>query len=387
MRNRILSPVVAAMLLSGIVLVSCKDDNNKDYYAPREIIASADVPSSELHLKPLNVECFGVKNIVAVDSMIVAFTNDKQAMIKVFDYSGNTIANLSPSGRAGNEFVSVYYDDQNTVIDGDRYLYVGDQNGIYLYNLSGSIRNGANLKPTKVIGRPDNWLMPTSWFNAFFRNDGSTFQYTGLSWEEQSYRAQLNADGTVSVVALDEIDYTYYTPQYVLIGPDSTITKYDIYNDVVDFKDPFLAQSLYNSHVRISDDGNKIVSASCYQDRMTFIDLESGDVFGVRCQDYVDYSKLADISDAEELSRNVIEGAMQVAMYDKYIFVLYNHNTRYEDLYQDKTVNTTIRIFTWDGRYTAQLVPDAPITNIAIDGNRLIAIDYDEHFYIADITL
>ena len=386
MRNRILSPIVSAMLLSGIVFVSCKDKKT-DYYAPREIIAPADVPLSELHLKPLDVECFGVKNIVAVDSMIVAFTNDKQAMIKVFDYSGNTIANLSPSGRAGNEFVSVYYDDQNTVIDGDRYLYVGDQNGIYLYNLSGSIRNGANLKPTKVIGRPDNWLMPTSWFNAFFRNDGSTFQYTGLSWEEQSYRAQLNADGTVSVVALDDIDYTYYTPQYVLIGPDSTITKYDIYNDVVDFKDPLLAQSLYNSHVRISDDGNKIVSASCYQDRMTFIDLESGDVFGVRCPDYVDYSKLADISDAEELSRNVIEGAMQVAMYDKYIFVLYNHNTRYEDLYQDKTVNTTIRIFTWDGRYTAQLVPDAPITNIAIDGNRLIAIDYDEHFYIADITL
>lgn len=386
MRKNILPIFVSAILITCIAFVSCKDKKT-DYYTPREIIAPTDVPSSELRLKPLDVECFGVKDIVAVDSMIVAFTNDKQAMIKVFDYSGNTIANLSPSGRAGNEFVSVYYDDQNTVIDGDRYLYVGDQNGIYLYNLSGSIRNGANLKPTKVIGRPDNWLMPTSWFNAFFRNDGSTFQYTGLSWEEQSYRAQLNADGTVSVVALDEIDYTYYTPQYVLIGPDSTITKYDIYNDVVDFKDPFLAQSLYNSHVRISDDGNKIVSASCYQDRMTFIDLVSGDVFGVRCPDYVDYSKLTDISDAEELSKNVIEGAMQVAMYEKYIFVLYNHNTRYEDLYQDKTVNTTIRIFTWDGRYTAQLVPDAPITNIAIDGNRLIAIDYDEHFYIADITL
>ena len=66
-----------------------------------------------------------------------------------------TIAMLSPSGRAGNEFLQVRYTNQNTVIDGDRHLYVEDDDYIYLYNLSGSIRNGANLKPQKLLELPD----------------------------------------------------------------------------------------------------------------------------------------------------------------------------------------------------------------------------------------
>lgn len=54
----------------------------------------------------MDLECFGVHDIIAVDSMIVTITSDKQAMIKVFDYSGNVLARLSPSGRAGNEFLT-----------------------------------------------------------------------------------------------------------------------------------------------------------------------------------------------------------------------------------------------------------------------------------------
>ena len=47
-------------------------------------------------------------------------------MIKVYDYDGQNIAKLSPSGRAGNEFLDVQYAWRNKTINGDRFLYLLD---------------------------------------------------------------------------------------------------------------------------------------------------------------------------------------------------------------------------------------------------------------------
>ena len=388
MRNSILFTVVSATLLSGIAFVSCKQKNrNNEYYTPREITAATDVPKYNLALNRMDLECFGVHDIIAVDSMIVTITSDKQAMIKVFDYSGNVIARLSPSGRAGNEFLTVSYCDQNSVIDGERHLILKDQDYIYRYNLTGSVRNGANLKPEKLLELP-NYEQRANGVSTFFRNDGSYFQYSGVSYNEitiPSSALDMLPDGTFRIKDGFKLpDFEFYPPSYVLIKPNGDTIKYDIYPSLPTFKEDYFADVLYHSVVRMSQDGNKVVIADAFQDRMTYIDLISGDMFGVRCPDFVDYALYSDRADLQSMT---VEGAYQMVIYKDYIYVLYDHNTAYEEDKEDKPIDATIRVFNWDGEFIADLIPNAPITNFYIDDKtgKLIAIDNDEQFYMTDL--
>ena len=372
--------LIACIIVSATVLNACKQ-KKEIFYTPREITASINVPQTKLPLERIDLECFGVHDIVAVDSMIVLFTSNKQSMIQVFDYSGQPIAKLSPSGRAGNEFLQVRYTDQNTVIDGDRYLYVESDGHYYLYNLSGSIRNGANLKPTKLLDLPDNIYLTHNYYT-LFRPDGSYFQYMGVSHNEiiiPSSAITSNDDGSISVNGFEIPEFEYYPPQYRFVKNDGDTIKYDIFPRLPQFDRPDYSQFLYYCQVRMSDDGTRVVAVNGYQDRMTFINLESGDVFGVRGPDFVDFTQIAD---NEDIFSSTVEGVMQVVTSGDYIYVLYDHNT-----VEDEDVNPTIRVFTWDGSFVAELIPDAPITNFFIDNDthRLFAYDWDEQFYTADL--
>ena len=372
--------LIASLIVSAAVLNACKQ-KKEIYYTPREITVSADVPQTKLPLERMDLECFGVHDIVAVDSMIVLFTSNKQSMIQVFDYSGQPIAKLSPSGRAGNEFLQVRYTDQNTVIDGDRYLYVESDGHYYLYNLSGSIRNGANLKPTKLLDLPDDMDLTHNYYT-LFRPDGSYFQYKGVSHNEiiiPSSAITSNDDGSISVNGFEIPEFEYYPPQYRFVKNDGDTIKYDIFPRLPQFDRPDYSQFLYYCQVRMSDDGTRVVAVNGYQDRMTFINLESGDVFGVRSPDFVDFAQIAD---NEDIFSSTVEGVMQVVTSGDYIYVLYDHNT-----VEDEDVNPTIRVFTWDGSFVAELIPDAPISNFFIDNStlRLFAYDWDEQFYTADL--
>ena len=368
------------LIICVIFLNACKQ-KKEIYYTPREITVSADVPKTKLPLERIDLECYGVHDIVAVDSMIVLFTSNKQSMIQVFDYSGQPIAKLSPSGRAGNEFLQVRYADRNTVIDGDRYLYVESDGHYYLYNLSGSIRNGANLKPAKLLDLPDNIYLTHNYYT-LFRPDGSYFQYMGVSHNEiiiPSSAITSNDDGSISVNGFEIPEFEYYPPQYRFVKNDGDTIKYDIFPRLPQFDRPDYSQYLYYCQVRMSDDGTRVVAVNGYQDRMTFINLESGDVFGVRGPDFVDFTQIAD---NEDIFSSTVEGVMQVVTSGDYIYVLYDHNT-----VEDEDVNPTIRVFTWDGSFVAELIPDAPITNFFIDNDthRLFAYDWDEQFYTADL--
>ena len=368
------------LIICVIFLNACKQ-KKEIYYTPREITVSADVPKTKLPLERIDLECYGVHDIVAVDSMIVLFTSNKQSMIQVFDYSGQPIAMLSPSGRAGNEFLQVRYADRNTVIDGDRYLYVESDGHYYLYNLSGSIRNGANLKPAKLLDLPDNIYLTHNYYT-LFRPDGSYFQYMGVSHNEiiiPSSAITSNDDGSISVNGFEIPEFEYYPPQYRFVKNDGDTIKYDIFPRLPQFDRPDYSQFLYYCQVRMSDDGTRVVAVNGYQDRMTFINLESGDVFGVRSPDFVDFAQIAD---NEDIFSSTVEGVMQVVTSGDYIYVLYDHNT-----VEDEDVTPTIRVFTWDGSFVAELIPDAPITNFFIDNDthRLFAYDWDEQFYTADL--
>ena len=65
--------LIACIIVSAIVLNACKQ-KKEIFYTPREITVSADVPKTKLPLERMDLECFGVHDIVAVDSMIVLFT-------------------------------------------------------------------------------------------------------------------------------------------------------------------------------------------------------------------------------------------------------------------------------------------------------------------------
>ena len=374
-----------ASLIGAMALSACKK-NAPVCYTPREITASADVPQYKLHLEPLDLECMGVHDVVAVDSMIVVISQNKESMIQVFDYSGQPIAKLSPSGRAANEFLDIIYMDQNTLIDGDRYLYLRDMTDMYLYNLSASIRKGANVKPLHLLKIPDEANLAMS-YRILFRPDSSYFRYMGVSHKGiiiPASAVQMNPDGSISFDPTDLPEDEFYPPKYTLFKADSSIVEFDVYPRLPDFSNPDHAMAWYPSYVRMSDDGNRVVAVESYQDRMTFIDLESGDMFGVRCPDFTDPAKHAD---SEFFPASIKEGVMQVDTYGDCIYVLYVHNT-IEEYENDAPIDASIRVFRWDGTFIADIIPDAPITVFSIDKStgRLIAFDWDEHFFTADLN-
>lgn len=373
-----------ASLIGAMALSACKK-SAPVYYAPREIVASAQVPQYKLHLEPMDLECMGVHDVVAVDSMIVVISSNKESMIQVFDYSGQPIAKLSPSGRAANEFLHVSYMDQNTLIDGDRYLYLRDLSDLYLYNLSASIRKGANVKPLHLKKIPYEADLATA-FRILFRPDGSYFQYMGVSHNEiiiPESALQMNPDGSISFNPADLPQEEYYPPKYTLFKADSSKVEFNVFPQLPDFSNRNHARPWYHSYVRMSDDAKRVVAVDSYQDRMTFFDLESGDMFGVRCPDFADPAKYAD---SNEFPTSVKEGVMQVETYGDCIYVLYVHNT-VEEYENDAPLDASIRVFRWDGTFIANIIPDAPIAVFSIDKStgRLIAFDWDEQFFTADL--
>ena len=144
-----ISRIKIILFVVSFAIISCR----QSYYSPREIIANTDIPLTDILFEELNIENSNPKSLLAVDSMVVVFSYDKQAMIQVFDYSGKQIAKLSPSGRAKNEFLSVKYAHRKSIINGDRYVYVLDpmKKEYYLYNLSASIRQGYNEIPIALM--------------------------------------------------------------------------------------------------------------------------------------------------------------------------------------------------------------------------------------------
>lgn len=95
-----------------------------------------------------------------------------------------------------------------------------------------------------------------------------------------------------------------------------------------------------------------------YQDRMTFIDLESGDMFGLRCNDFIDPKELADAT-IEEIANLCVRGVRQVVPFNDLLFILYDHRTVYEEEVLGKQPTTSIRVFTWSGEYIAELNPSS----------------------------
>ena len=334
-------------------IISCK----RSYYSPREIIANTEAPTIDLSFEEMNISCSGLLNLLAVDSVVVAFSSDKESMIQVFDYSGNQIARLSPAGRAKNEYLKIEYAWRNTIINGDRYLYLQDiiKNEYSLYNLSGSIRKGVNDNPT-VLKKKEMFVD-----NVFFRKDGSYFSYKSLSYD-------------------DPRDMVFYPPEYTLVYPDGKKRKYDIIPNVMYFShEEIFPARFFRSMVRMSDDGDKVVSVANYEDRITFINLVTNECFGLRCKDFVDITKYSDAS-METLSHMCCEGVDQVVVSDDYVFVLYDNRTVYEAEELEIPKKSTIRVYNWNGVYLAELKTNAALFDISIDfdNKTIIGMDYYE---------
>lgn len=348
------------LLLIIVSFISCRHT----YYSPREITANTDVSITDIELEELNIENCYPRSLLAVDSMVVVFSYDKEAMIKVFDYTGKQLAKLSPSGRAKNEFISVRYAHQKRIINGERYLYVVDptQEKYYLYNLSASMRQGYNETPT-VLMKKDRFLR-----SVYYREDGSYFTYKSISYD-------------------DARDLIFYPPEYSLIGSNGKTKKFNIVPDVMDFSfDDAFPEVFFHDIVRISDDGNRIVSVPFYEDRMTFINLESYDCFGVRGKDFIDIAEYNNTT-VDAICNVFHEAVSQVCVSDDFIYVLYDNRTINEADELGMPRNTTIRVFNWDGVFLAELKPNVELFDMSIDSDNgiLLGLDEDNRMYYSNL--
>ncbi len=349
------------LLVVSLAIISCKEN----YYSPKEIIANTKAPIVDIQLEEMNINSVGAHNILGVDSLIVIFGSDNTAMIQVYDYSGKQKARLSPSGRAGNEYLSVHYEYQSRISEGDRYIYLFDAiKGEYsLYNLSESMRLGYNANP-KILRKREPFIN-----NVFYREDGSYFTYKTLSYD-------------------DARDMYYYPPEFTLVKTNGKKKKFDIIPDVVTFPgNEVFADQFFHYSVRMSNDGKKVVAVSSYEDRMTFINLETNDCFGVRGRDFVDISKYREAS-VETICKKCIEGVDQVVVSDDLVFVLYDNRTVYEVEVLETPKISTIRVFNWNGDFLAELSLNVPLFDMSIDFDNgiLLGLDEEERIFKADLS-
>ena len=347
------------LLCIVFVFASCRNT----YYTPKQIDMSVDVPTYQLEFTKLPIECPGAFGVVGLESKAIVFTRDNRSFLQVFDYEGNIIAKLSPKGRAANEFQSVSINGQKFKIDNDYYFYVYDYPDYYLYNISGSIRAGANLTPKKVAEKSDHFMS-----KYLFREDGSYFSLR-----------------TVSEFGDPRDGFMFSPPEFTLHQTDGKLKKYNVYPDIVDYLNVG-PDMLYDSFIHMTNDLSTVYDFASYQDRITIFDLETGKTKGVRGPDFVDFSTLYGM-DMITIAKKLVNGYMDTEQIDNYLFVLYDQRTAYDDM-EDIPLNVCIRVLDLDCNLKAVIELGEPITSISYDreSKKLLANDGQENIYIADIT-
>jgi len=81
-------------------------------------------------------------------------------------------------------------------------------------------------------------------------------------------------------------------------------------------------------------------------------------------------------------------GVRQVCVVENGILLLYDKRSVYDAEVLEKPLDTTIRVYSWEGLYLAEINPSVILSDFSIDveNGYLIGLDEDEHFYIANIA-
>jgi hypothetical protein len=345
-------------LFFSVLFLSCSHDIrgggiNGECFIVEDIEVTHELVGEEIKL---NDPYYGIMSIV--DSVMFFYDpTTSSAQHYCFDIeTGEKICDFFPVGRGPNEFLNVTPIMQVYEENGEKksvFTAINEEKA-GVFNITKSVEQRKTVLDSVFDLEWRKYF--TRSFVSFFRNDETSF------WVfRQPERTTLN-------------DHHYSLPQYVKINyHDGEIKKvFDIYTNppIYNKEAERLNEDFYLSFNMIHPDNNKIAMAMGMLAQINILDLDTGDLRGI---------KIAGTPDFAYLSENP-ENFKQF-----YTFSDADNNYIY-GLYMDKKIAERkeswnadiVNVFDWDGNFAYKLHLDNGVDQIRIDsGNRsLYAINY-----------
>lgn len=303
-----------------------------------------------LHGEPLPIQVMGATDIVAVDSMLIVTTGNRNALFSVIN-TGNLSdrVDFGKTGRARNDFLDIpslfckHYLEEK---DGDLIMYVSVLNETKSVNLTRSIAKGS-----MVPGSMEDTEIPL-WKTIVHMYGETYFSYTNKIME--------------SPEVTDSVPYF----SIIRSGNESRIP---VYGQPIEADAQIYFLYAYYGLLCRKPDGTKMAFAMATKDYLHIMDMKNGTAVSIHRLGSADIDDKAD--------RNFKVQNQNADVSDNYIILLSPHNT-------DDGLSS-IRIFDWNGRLIGCHTLDRQVERITFDSENLVLYGLDsinEMFYKFDLS-
>lgn len=342
----------AVLLLASIMmLASCADSHVQTKRLTSKLIVQEYDLNGDgvLQGEPLPLQVMGATDIVAVDSMLIVTTSNRDAMFSVINLGNlSDRVDFGKVGRARNEFPDTpslfckHYLEEN---GGDLILYVSVSGGTRSVNLTRSLAKGI-----MVPGPEEDEEIPR--WKTIVHLDGETnFSYSNKIMESPDI-------GNVPYFSI------------IRAGEESQIP---VYGQPVEAASQIYYLYAYYGFLCRKPDGTKMAFAMTIKDYLHIMDMRESTAISIHRQGG------ADIDDKVDSSFKVQNQDADVS--DDYIILLSPHYTG-DGL-------SSIRIFDWNGRLVGCHTLDRQLEHITLDSENQVLYGLDnvnEIFYKFDLS-
>ncbi len=315
----------AIKLLLLIFTVSCTNDK---YYKVDEVRTFSVGANVADVLEPINVDVglIGVKDIAAIDSLLIALTYDKNGLISIINTNTDSLLlTICTEGRGPNEYMSPVL---------SKHFAINESGDIILNIRDNLIRNRPlNITQSILSGRAiceEDITEDLDKQTTFYIDKTSRFTKTKL-------RPTLN--------------FEILTPEYTYIK-DQKRVEFKIYPELIaNASEPLTAAYPYlGDFIMITPDATKVVDFSYFLDNFTLFNLTEAKTFSVQ------EGESRKLSDFRNLSRDAMmpivkANYIDAHLTDEYIIALYDGRSYYNIENSEGVYEPIIRIFNMRGDY------------------------------------
>ena len=341
------------LCLTSILLLACCTDSDVQTkrLTSKLTVQEYDINGDGvLHGEPLPIQVMGATDIVAVDSMLIVTTGNRNALFSVIN-TGNLSdrVDFGKTGRARNDFLDIpslfckHYLEEK---DGDLIMYVSVLNETKSVNLTRSIAKGS-----MVPGPMEDTEIPLG--KTIVHMYGETyFSYTNKIME--------------SPEVTDSVPYF----SIIRSGNESRIP---VYGQPIEADAQIYFLYAYYGLLCRKPDGTKMAFAMTTKDYLHIMDMKKGTAVSIHRLGGADIDDKAD--------RNFKVQNQNADVSDNYIILLSPHNT--------DDGQSSIRIFDWNGRLIGCHTLDRQVERITFDSENQVLYGLDsihEMFYKFDLS-
>ena len=188
-----------------------------------------------------------------------------------------------------------------------------------------------------------------------------------------------------AVLRHDARDNVFDGPRYVYFSPENKeVKELEFFNlkpfSIADPNGPNAARVAFEGTIKITKDGTRAVDAYNFADHINFLDLTNNKGFSVS------YSQGLSVDDlfntpVERLMNKIMFTYKDVAVTDTHVFALYSGKLDLPAPQIAPAINSSIRIFDWDGNPLALVNLDRELSDIAYNQRtkRIYGLDPEEN--------